>query len=171
MTCTKFRYDRPTIIEIRGTRIFSKFWIRSNLSIRYLVGQAPVLAGHVMYILSNGIYVNDYNDIRMSAMASQITDISILCLALCSGADQSIHQSSASLALVRVTGEFPHKEPVTQKMFPFDDVIMNFTIQNKGVPQQTNIDCNITVGKYLLSWAKQNFYHTSKVHPLTPRAW
>ena len=40
---TKFgtRYDRPTIIEIRGTRIFSKFWIRSNLSIRYLVGQAP----------------------------------------------------------------------------------------------------------------------------------
>ena len=40
VTCTKFRYDRPTIIEIRGTRIFSKFWIRSNLSIRYLVGQA-----------------------------------------------------------------------------------------------------------------------------------
>ena len=39
VTCTKFRYDRPTIIEIRGTRIFSKFWIRSNLSIRYLVGQ------------------------------------------------------------------------------------------------------------------------------------
>ena len=41
VTCTKFRYDRPTIIEIRGTRIFSKFWIRSNLSIRYLVGQTP----------------------------------------------------------------------------------------------------------------------------------
>ena len=41
VTCTKFRYDRPTIIEIRGARIFSKFWIRSNLSIRYLVGQAP----------------------------------------------------------------------------------------------------------------------------------
>ena len=41
VTCTKCRYDRPTINEIRGTRIFSKFWIRSNLSIRYLVGQAP----------------------------------------------------------------------------------------------------------------------------------
>ena len=41
VTCTKFRYDRPTIIEIRGTRIFGKFWIQSNLSIRYLVGQAP----------------------------------------------------------------------------------------------------------------------------------
>ena len=41
VTCTKFRYDRPIIIEIRGTRIFSKFLIRSNLSIRYLVGQAP----------------------------------------------------------------------------------------------------------------------------------
>ena len=24
-----------------------------------------------------------------------------------------------------VTGEFPHKRPVTRKMFPFDDVIMN----------------------------------------------
>ena len=55
VTCTKFRYDRPTIIEIRGTRIFSKFWIRSNLSIRYLVGQAPgpqrvkLIFGHARY--------------------------------------------------------------------------------------------------------------------------
>ena len=47
VTCTKFRYDRPIIIEIRGTRIFSKFWIRSNLSIRYLVGQAPGLCRHL----------------------------------------------------------------------------------------------------------------------------
>ena len=32
------------------------------------------------------------------------------------------HVSSASLALV--TGECPHKGPVTRKMFPFDDVTM-----------------------------------------------
>ena len=74
VTCTKFRYDRPTIIEIRGTRIFSKFWIRSNLSIRYLVGQAPgpdyqyfvfftpitisVLFNHNYKFYCWGVYVN-----------------------------------------------------------------------------------------------------------------
>ena len=25
-----------------------------------------------------------------------------------------------------ITGDFPHNGPVTQKMFPFDDVIMNY---------------------------------------------
>ena len=45
-----------------------------------------------------------------------------------SGVDQRKHQSSASLAFVRgIHGwpvNFPHKWPVTWKMFPFDDVIM-----------------------------------------------
>ena len=45
-----------------------------------------------------------------------------------SGADQSKHQSSASLAFVwgihRGPVNSPHKWPVTRKMFPFDDVIM-----------------------------------------------
>ena len=42
-----------------------------------------------------------------------------------SDADQWKHQSSASLAgNLPVVGEFPHKRPVTQKMLPFDDVIM-----------------------------------------------
>ena len=45
-----------------------------------------------------------------------------------SGADQSKHQSSASLAFVwgihRGPVNSPHKWPVTRKMFPFDDVFM-----------------------------------------------
>ena len=44
------------------------------------------------------------------------------------GADQRKHQSSASLAFVRVHRSpvnSPHKGPVTRKMFPFDDVIMD----------------------------------------------
>ena len=49
-------------------------------------------------------------------------------LNLCSAADQRKHQSSASLAFVegihRWPVNSPHKGPVTQKMFPFDDVIM-----------------------------------------------
>ena len=45
------------------------------------------------------------------------------------GADQRKHQSTASLVLVsgiyRWTVDSSHKGPVTQKMIPFDDVIMN----------------------------------------------
>ena len=45
------------------------------------------------------------------------------------GADQRKHQSSASLAFVcgiyRWSVNSPYKSPVTQKKFPFDDVIMH----------------------------------------------
>ena len=50
-----------------------------------------------------------------------------------SGADQWIHQSSASLAFARGIHRWPvnspHKCPVTRKMFSFDDVIMNMLAQ------------------------------------------
>ena len=56
----------------------------------------------------------------MSAMAYQITGISIICSTVGSGADQGKHQSSASLAFVRGI----HRKKASKK-FPFDDVIMN----------------------------------------------
>ena len=56
----------------------------------------------------------------MGAIASQITSLTIVYSTVYSDADQRKHQSSASLAFVR---EFTG--PVTRKMFPFDDVIMN----------------------------------------------
>ena len=69
-----------------------------------------------------------YNDVIMSAVASQITSVSIVCSTVGSGADQRKHQSSASLAFVqgihRLPVYSPHKGPVTRKMFPLDDVIM-----------------------------------------------
>ena len=44
----------------------------------------------------------------MITMASQLTSLTIVFSTVYSGADQTKHQSSASLALVRViTGEFP----------------------------------------------------------------
>ena len=62
----------------------------------------------------------------MSAMASQITSLTIVYPSVYSGADQRKHQSSASLAFVRGIHRSPvnspHKSPVTRKMFPFDDV-------------------------------------------------
>ena len=64
----------------------------------------------------------------MGSMASQITSLTIVYLAIYSGSDQRKHQSSTSLAFVwgihRGPVNSPHKWPVTRKMFPFDDVIM-----------------------------------------------
>ena len=61
------------------------------------------------------------SDFIMSAMASQITSVSIVCLTVCPGADQRKHQSSASLAFVRGVHRWsvdsPHKGPVTWIFF------------------------------------------------------
>ena len=71
---------------------------------------------------------NHYSDVIMATMASQITSITIVHTTVYSGADQRKRQNSASLALVwgihRWPANSPHKLPVTQKMFPFDDVFM-----------------------------------------------
>ena len=69
-----------------------------------------------------------YYDVIMGEIASQITSLTVVYSAVYSGSDQSKHQSSASLASVwgihRGPVNSPHKWQVTQKMFPFDDVIM-----------------------------------------------
>ena len=69
-----------------------------------------------------------YNDVMMCTMASQITSLTSVYSTVYSGADQRKHQSSASVAFVwgihRGPVNSPHKWPVTRKMFPFDDVIM-----------------------------------------------
>ena len=61
-------------------------------------------------------------------IAFQIYSLTIFYSTVYSDADQRKHQSSASLAFVRGIHRgpvnFPHKWPVTRKMFPFDDVIM-----------------------------------------------
>ena len=76
---------------------------------------------------------NHYSDVIMSAMSSQITGVSIVYWAVCSGANQRKHQSSTSLAFVRGIHRglmnSSHKGPVTRKMLPFDYVIMHFCYQ------------------------------------------
>ena len=108
-----------------------------------------------------------YNDAIMSAMLSQITNISIAYSTFCSGADQRKHQSSASLALVRGIHRWPvnshHKEPVTWKMFPFDDIIMfHFTLfwsrwpkplaTSENVTHITSIPDDLTTWDKLQAW-------------------
>ena len=64
----------------------------------------------------------------MGEVASQITNLTIVYSTVDSDPNQRKHQSSASLAFVRGIHRgpvnSPHKWPVTQKMFTFDDVIM-----------------------------------------------
>ena len=67
----------------------------------------------------------------MSAMASQVTGLTVVYSTVYSGADLRKYQSSALLAFVRGVHRLPmnspHKGPVTRKMFSFDDVIMSLT--------------------------------------------
>ena len=86
-----------------------------------------------------------YDDVKMDSIASQITSLTSVYSTVHSGADQSKHQRSASLAFVweihRWSVNFPHKWPVTRKMFPFDDIIM------------WNLSWSMLV-KWLLRWDK-----------------
>ena len=81
----------------------------------------------LMDSLSSGS-VSHYGDLIMGTIASQITSLTIVYSTVYSDADQRKHQSSASLAFVwgihRGPVNSPRKWPVTRKMFPFDDVIM-----------------------------------------------
>ena len=84
----------------------------------------PYTTDHMASLLLN------YSDVIMSAMASQITDVSIVCTTVSSREDQRIHQSSASLTLLRgIHGwpvDSPHTGPVNRKIFSFNDVIMSY---------------------------------------------
>ena len=72
------------------------------IGIQYLL---CVLQNYSEYLFDN------YDDVIMDSMLSQITSLTIVYSAVYSGADQRKHQSSASLAFVwgihRVPGEFP----------------------------------------------------------------
>ena len=88
----------------------------------------------VQFIVTSTLH---YNDVTMSAMASQITSLTTVYSTVYSGTNQRKHQSSASLAFVigihRWPVNSPHKGPVTRKIFPFDDVIMWTERVRRGV--------------------------------------
>ena len=67
----------------------------------------------------------------MIAMTSQITSVMNVYSTICSGADQGKYQSSMLLAFVRGIHQWlvnsPHKGPVMQRMFPFDDITMDLS--------------------------------------------
>ena len=79
-------------------------------------------------IFSSQYTPQHYNDVIMSALASQITNLTIVYSTVYSSAHQRKYQSCTSLAFVRGIHRWPvnspHKRPGKRKMFLFDDVIM-----------------------------------------------
>ena len=73
----------------------------------------------------------------MGTMASQITSPIIVQSTVYSDAEQRKHQSSALLAFVRGIHRgpvnSPHNWPVMRKMFPFDDVIMEYVCEMTAI--------------------------------------
>ena len=100
-------------------------------------------------------YVHHYSDVIMGTMASQITGVSRFSSTVCSWTDQRKHQSSASLSSVRGIHRWPmdssHKGPVTQKMFPVDNVSMRFCKYHKSKEDSNNMIMHILQG-CLLAW-------------------
>ena len=98
---------------------------------------------------------HNYCDVIMGAIASQITSVTIVYSAVYSDADERKHQSSASLAFVRWIHRgpvnSPHKWPVTRKMFPFDDVIMqNHCKQTVAMVRALYFSAQIAVTTYFI---------------------
>ena len=93
--------------------------------------------------------LNQYYDVIMGAMASQITRLTTVYSTVYSGADQRKRQSSTSLAFVREIHRwpvnYPHKWPVTRKMFPFDDVIITRKIHPITRPWVYNMGRNLWI--------------------------
>ena len=105
-----------------------------------------------------GKYDMHYNEVIMSVMVSQITSLTIVYSSVYSGTNERKHQSSASLAFVRGIHRgpvnSPHKGTVTRKMFPFDDVIMDFT-DDESMLVQVLIQCRQATSHYLnRSWPR-----------------
>ena len=96
----------------------------------------------------------------MSAMAFQITSLTIVDSTIYSGADQRKHQSSASpfvRGIHRWPVNSPHKWPVTPKMFPFDGVIRNQSKQphSKTATTRRATQSAITTRTVTLLWSKR----------------
>ena len=125
-----------------------------------------------------------YCDVIMGTIASQITSLTIVYSTVYSDADQRKHQSSASLAFVwgihRGPVNSPHKWPVTRKMFPFDDVIMDkimsvysICIQNllkcypPKVPQRTSLQTALSFNCVVDQTSHICFPYLSDRFPIT----
>ena len=103
-----------------------------------------------------------YSDVIMCAMACQITSLTIVYSTIYSGTDERKHQSSMSLAFVRVIHQWPvnspPKGPVMRKMFPFGDVIMRKGYKNCKLDNYQGCCLDDHRWNYHNLW-NENFWH------------
>ena len=109
-------------------------WFDSKLTCHGYILRSPHSCPRWLVILRNDHYYQigfclfvlwHYSDVIMGAMASQITSLAIVYVTVYSRVDKK-KKRSASLSLVQgIHRNSPHKWPVTRKIFPFDDVIMD----------------------------------------------
>ena len=112
-------------------------------------------------------------DVIMGAMAFQITSLTIVYLTVYSGADQRKYQNSASLAFVRGIHRWPvnspHKWPVTRKMFPFDDVIMQFLNPNiSDISDYIISFACIYINDWINKWRYSGIYYCYILYTVYP---
>ena len=102
-----------------------------------------------------------YNDVIKRTMASQTTVFSIVYSTVGSDAHQRIHQSSAPLDFVRgihrCPVNFPHKRPVTRKMFPF---MTSSWLINKLMHMKFELELNHLIYRH---WSHHHAYTTNQV--------
>ena len=152
----------PLLADISWTRFKLWEWISNYTHIKpgdMITRPGPNVNGGLSKppstlraLVSNFINVQ-YRDVILSVNASEITSIKIIYWNVYSGADQRKHQSSAPLAFVREIHRWqlnsPHKEPVTRKMFLFDDVSMQTA---DGIPYLC-----LNISLYLLLISRNDF--------------
>ena len=98
--------------------------------------------------MGNTVWLSiQYGEVIIRVMASWITSLTIVYWTVYSGPDQRKCQSSTLLAFVRGIHQWPanlpHKGPVMQKVFPFDDIIMNITKPQWGNIFKLDITCYV----------------------------
>ena len=124
------RYDVNVMIKLLSidkclketTLILGNIWLFKrrcrlfNCVQSYLM-KVPLLYARVQLNICVPMFLH-YSDVKMSAMASQLTSLTIVYSNIYTGAVQRKQQSSASLAFVRAIRRWPanspHKGPVTR---------------------------------------------------------
>ena len=107
--------DYKLVLATRKVNAFAKqiWWITCKVMIRkYIIHFKTTKTNNVFLIktINNRVFINSlvnwfsrrhYNDVIMGAIASQITNLTIVYSTVYSDADQRKHQNSVSLAFVR----------------------------------------------------------------------
>ena len=153
----------PTMNQINIQRIYAtKFLLQNDAMWNKGLVHCEIWA-KVLLLL--GASEAHYSNVKLSAKASQITGVLIVCSTVCSGAVQRKHQSPASLAFFRGIHRWPVDSPqkgsVTRKMFPFDDVIMireKNTVEPLQNHTKTRWNSVHNIGVYFIRYIKMSFW-------------